>query len=98
MNYDRKWLTDHLYEILSLEVECFSAKTLMEQLEATRIPLMSIPDEFIPPKKPDKPTKPKDPSLPIKPDTSLFRVISGAVTETRDLLEEPALIVGIVLL
>jgi len=98
MEYGKQWLIEHLNEILALEVEIYNTKLLMEHLESSQIPVMNVPDKFVPPMKPSKPNRPKDPSLYPKPTSSSANLFSNAASWTQELLEERALVAGIVLL
>jgi len=95
---DNQWLIAYLNEVLSLEAEIHSTRELMEHLESSQIPVMNVPDKFVPPMKPSKPNRPKDPSMYPKPTSNSANLLSNAASWTQELLEERALVAGIVLL
>ena len=98
MNYDKQWTIAYLNEVLSLETEIYSTKALMEYLESIRIPIIDVPEKFVPPNKPARPSMPKTPSMRAKPNATPASVLTGAVAWTQELLEERALLAGVMLL
>ena len=99
MQSDNQWLIAYLNEVLSVEVEIHSTKTLMEQLESMRIELLTVPEKFVPPDKPERPDPPKEPKKPNKDDYlhPPAKVWNDAMKEAGELAEEYGIIAAVVL-